>query len=58
MRDIKLFRLFKLFILRHKTLCKEYKGGGIKNVDILKKIKSVQFSWVGRCMKILFMNGK
>ena len=32
--------------IRHETLCKEYKHGGLKNNDIPKKILSLQCSWV------------
>ena len=34
--------------LRHETLCKEYKDGGLKYVDIPKKVISLQRSWARR----------
>ena len=32
--------------IKHDTLCNDYKDGGLKNVDIRKKIISLQCSWV------------
>ena len=34
--------------IKHETICKDYKVGGLKNVDILCKIVSLQSSWVRR----------
>ena len=34
--------------LKHTTLCKEYKKGGLKNVEIFLKITSLQCCWVKR----------
>ena len=34
--------------IRHETTCKEYKDGGLKNVDISCKILSLQCSWIRR----------
>ena len=34
--------------IKHETICKDYKDGGLKNVDILCKIVSLQSSWVRR----------
>ena len=31
---------------KHETLCNDYKGGGLKNIDILNKIISLQCSWI------------
>ena len=33
---------------KHETLCNDYKGGGLKNIDILNKIISLQCSWIRR----------
>ena len=30
--------------IKHETLCNEYKGGGLKNIDILNKIISLKCS--------------
>ena len=32
--------------IKHKTLCKRYENGGLKNVDIRNKVNSLQSSWV------------
>ena len=32
--------------IKHDTLCNDYKDGGLKNVDIRKKIISLQCSWI------------
>ena len=32
--------------IRQDTLCKDYENGGLKNVDVMFKIISVQCSWV------------
>ena len=34
--------------IKHDTLCNDYKDGGLKNVDIRKKIISLQCSWIKR----------
>ena len=34
--------------IKHDTLCNDYKYGGLKNVDIRKKIISLQCSWIKR----------
>ena len=34
--------------IKHETLCNDYKGGGLKNIDILNKIISLQCSWIRR----------
>ena len=34
--------------IKHKTLCKRYENGGLKNVDIRNKVNSLQSSWVKR----------
>ena len=34
--------------LKHETLCNDYKVGGLKNIDILNKIISLQCSWIRR----------
>ena len=34
--------------IRHETTCKDYKDGGLKNVDISYKIVSLQCSWIRR----------
>ena len=34
--------------LKHTTIYNEYEQGGLKNVDIFSKIKSLQCSWVER----------
>ena len=34
--------------IKHETLCNYYKGGGLKNIDILNKIISHQCSWIRR----------
>ena len=33
---------------RHETTCKDYKDGGLKNVDISYKILNLQCSWIRR----------
>ena len=52
---------------KHSTLCNGYEKGGIKNVDIRNKIKSMQYSWVKRLFEgafhdwrvmLLFLIGK
>ena len=32
--------------IKHETLCNDYKGGGLKNIDILNKIIGLQCSWI------------
>ena len=45
--------------LKHTTLCNRYEQGGLKNVDIFSKIKSLRCSWVERLyMMTVFMPGK
>ena len=34
--------------IKHETLCKDYKAGGLKNVDIPNKVIAVQCSWIRR----------
>ena len=34
--------------IQHETLCNDYKGGGLKNIDILNKIISLQCSRIRR----------
>ena len=34
--------------IKQETLCNDYKGGGLKNIDILNKIISLQCSWITR----------
>ena len=34
--------------IKHKTICKRYENGGLKNVNIRNKAKSLQSSWVKR----------
>ena len=34
--------------IRHETLYNDYKEGGLKNIDILNKIISLQCSWIRR----------
>ena len=34
--------------IKNETLCSDFKQGGLKNVNILKKIISLQCSWVKR----------
>ena len=34
--------------IKHAVLCQSYENGGLKNVDILTKIASIQCSWVKR----------
>ena len=38
--------------IKHETLCNDYKGRGLKNIDILNKILSLQCSWI----RILYNN--
>ena len=49
----KLERIQKAFLwknsspkIKHETLCNDYKGGGLKNIDILNKIIGLQCSWI------------
>ena len=32
--------------IKHKTLCNSFEEGGLKNVDIISKIASLQCSWI------------
>ena len=32
--------------IKHETLCNDYKGGALKNIDILNKIIGLQCSWI------------
>ena len=34
--------------IKHETLCNDYEGGGLKNVDIQNKIIALQCSWIRR----------
>ena len=34
--------------IRHETTCKDYRNGGLKNVDMPYKIVSLQCSWIRR----------
>ena len=34
--------------IKHDTLCKNYENGGLKNVDIMYIVVSLQFSWIKR----------
>ena len=34
--------------IKHSTLCNKYENGGLKNVDILSKVISLQCSWIKR----------
>ena len=34
--------------IKHETLCNDYKVGGLKNIDILNKIISLQYLWMRR----------
>ena len=34
--------------IKQKTLCNDYKAGGLKNVDIPNKIIALQCSWIKR----------
>ena len=34
--------------IKHSTLCNKYENGGLKNVDILSKVNSLQCSWIKR----------
>ena len=34
--------------MKHSTLCNKYKNGGLRNVDILSKVTSIQCSWIKR----------
>ena len=34
--------------IKHETLCNDYKAGGLKNVDIPRKIIALQCSWIRR----------
>ena len=38
--------------IKHGTLCKNYKNGGLKNVDIMCKVVILQCSWI----KLLYDN--
>ena len=38
--------------IKNSPLCNDYEYGGLKNVDILSKVVSLQCSWI----KILFYN--
>ena len=41
-----------------KTLCNDYNGGGLKKIDILNKILSLQCSWIRRLYDNLFHEWK
>ena len=34
--------------IQNSTLCNDYEYGGLKNVDILSKVVSLQCSWIKR----------
>ena len=34
--------------IKHETLCNDYKGGGLKNINIINKNISLQRSWIRR----------
>ena len=34
--------------IKHDTLCKNYKNGGLKTVDIMYKVVSLKCSWIKR----------
>ena len=34
--------------IKYDTLCKNYENGGLKNVDIMYKVESLQCSWIKR----------
>ena len=34
--------------IKHETLCNDYKSGGLKNVDIPRKIIALQCFWIRR----------
>ena len=34
--------------IKYDTLCKNYENGGLKNVDIMYKVVSLQCSWIKR----------
>ena len=44
--------------IKHETLCNEYKGGGLKIIDILNKIISLRCSRIGRFYDNLFHEWK
>ena len=44
--------------IKHKTLCKRYENGGLKNVDIRNNVNSLQSSWVKRLYNDFFHEGK
>ena len=44
--------------MKHETLCNDYKGGGLKNIDILNKIISLECSWIRRLYDNLFHEWK
>ena len=44
--------------IKHETLCNDYKGGGLKNIDVLNKIVSLKCSWIRRLYDNLFHEWK
>ena len=44
--------------MKHKTLCKRYENGDLKNVDIRNKVNSLQSSWVKRLYSDYFREWK
>ena len=42
--------------IKHETLCNDYRGGSLKNIDILKKNLSLKCSWSEDFTTICFMN--
>ena len=44
--------------IKHDTLCNDNKGGGLKHIDILSKIISLQYLWIRRLYHNLFHEWK
>ena len=42
------------FKIKPETICNDYKGGGLKNIDILNRIINLQCSWIRRLYNNLF----
>ena len=38
--------------IKHSTLCNKYENGGLKNMDILSKVISLQYFWIKRLYDI------
>ena len=45
-------------MIKHDTLCNNYKGRGLKNIDIINKVLSRQSSWIRRIYDNLFHEWK